>query len=321
MTSASTFLLDRGISTEVIKRAKIAFYKDRIEIPYYFSGVNKKIPVKVRRLFCNNGEPKYYWKKSGMSPKYPYFWSSLLLPKANVKRKIFITEGELDALLLLSILEDSPFYNQTPIRIDYGVIALPLGANCWKKEWNEAFSKIAKPGVDIYTFFDNDDAGLDGLRKFVNKINRPVYQADWPDWMDTGQDLTDYISKQKFEDLNFRQIKVEKPKTRSIPSNTDLIVKRQDFSDEDLEKIKQYPLDRLLEQFGIQLKKCSIGYNCLCPFHKEKNPSFYIYRDTNSFYCFSCGKGGSVIDFLQYYDNRSVSEAIDYIKKLINING
>ena len=42
----------------------------------------------------------------------------------------------------------------------------------------------------------------------------------------------------------------------------------------------------------VQLKRKGRLYGGLCPFHSEKTPSFYVYPDTQSFYCFGCGVGG-----------------------------
>ena len=46
----------------------------------------------------------------------------------------------------------------------------------------------------------------------------------------------------------------------------------------------------------------------LCPFHNEKTPSFAVYPDTSSFYCFGCGAGGDAVSFLMR------SERLDYIE-------
>ena len=48
----------------------------------------------------------------------------------------------------------------------------------------------------------------------------------------------------------------------------------------------------------------------LCPFHSEKTPSFSVSQDKNLYYCFGCGKGGSVINFLMEIDNASFPETV-----------
>lgn len=60
----------------------------------------------------------------------------------------------------------------------------------------------------------------------------------------------------------------------------------------------------------VQLKKkgrISVG---LCPFHSEKTPSFTVYPESQSFYCFGCGAGGDIIGFIRRIENLSYVEAI-----------
>ena len=52
---------------------------------------------------------------------------------------------------------------------------------------------------------------------------------------------------------------------------------------------------------------------CLCPFHNEKTPSFVIYKDTQSYYCFGCGAGGDVITFIRSIENLDYTEAVRYL--------
>ena len=40
-----------------------------------------------------------------------------------------------------------------------------------------------------------------------------------------------------------------------------------------------------------------------CPFHSEKSPSFTVYPESQSFYCFGCGAGGDVINFIRRIEN------------------
>lgn len=60
----------------------------------------------------------------------------------------------------------------------------------------------------------------------------------------------------------------------------------------------------------VQLKRKGRLYGGLCPFHSEKTPSFYVYPETQSFYCFGCGAGGDVITFIKKIDNIDYVEAV-----------
>lgn len=48
----------------------------------------------------------------------------------------------------------------------------------------------------------------------------------------------------------------------------------------------------------------------LCPFHNEKTPSFTVYPESRSFYCFGCGAGGDIISFVRRMDNLDYVEAV-----------
>lgn len=52
---------------------------------------------------------------------------------------------------------------------------------------------------------------------------------------------------------------------------------------------------------------------CLCPFHNEKTPSFVIYKDTQSYYCFGCGAGGDAITFIRMIENLDYTEAVRFL--------
>ena len=57
------------------------------------------------------------------------------------------------------------------------------------------------------------------------------------------------------------------------------------------------------------------GRNCigLCPFHNEKTPSFTLYPENGSFYCFGCGTGGDVIRFVMLAENLDYLEAVRHL--------
>lgn len=57
-------------------------------------------------------------------------------------------------------------------------------------------------------------------------------------------------------------------------------------------------------------------YAAHCPLHVDKTPSLIIYPNTNSFYCFSCGVGGNMINWLMTFEDMKFPEAIDKVSSL-----
>lgn len=63
----------------------------------------------------------------------------------------------------------------------------------------------------------------------------------------------------------------------------------------------------------VNLKRRGRNLVGLCPFHSEKTPSFNIYPENGSFYCFGCGVGGDVITFIMKIENLDYVEAVKYL--------
>lgn len=61
---------------------------------------------------------------------------------------------------------------------------------------------------------------------------------------------------------------------------------------------------------SVHLKRAGSTYKGLCPFHKEKTPSFSVSPDKQLFYCFGCGKGGTVVNFVMQQENLDFVEAV-----------
>lgn len=60
----------------------------------------------------------------------------------------------------------------------------------------------------------------------------------------------------------------------------------------------------------VKLRPSSRGYMGLCPFHEERTPSFHVYTDTQSYYCFGCHEAGNIFTFLMKADNITFPEAV-----------
>ena len=60
----------------------------------------------------------------------------------------------------------------------------------------------------------------------------------------------------------------------------------------------------------ITLPKKSAMIKALCPFHKEKTPSFTVNRQRQIFHCFGCGAGGDVFKFVMMYEQADFMTAV-----------
>ena len=67
------------------------------------------------------------------------------------------------------------------------------------------------------------------------------------------------------------------------------------------------------------LKLAGKSYKGLCPFHREKSPSFHVDRDKGLFYCFGCGTGGDVFKFLVLTERFTFPEAVEHVAGRVGI--
>src|SRR5438552_19195774 len=82
------------------------------------------------------------------------------------------------------------------------------------------------------------------------------------------------------------------------------------YSDDTRERIRA--ASDIVEVIGsyLPLKRAGANFVALCPFHKEKSPSFNVNPQRQIFHCFGCHKGGDVFTFVQEYENISFPEAV-----------
>src|SRR3954471_18977644 len=69
----------------------------------------------------------------------------------------------------------------------------------------------------------------------------------------------------------------------------------------------------------IPLKRAGANFVALCPFHKEKSPSFNVNPHMQIFRCFGCGKGGDVFKFVMEYESIDYPEAVKRLADRANI--
>ncbi len=82
------------------------------------------------------------------------------------------------------------------------------------------------------------------------------------------------------------------------------------YSDEIINEIfSQSDIVDYVSQY-VKLRKNGRDYTGLCPFHKEKSPSFHVNQDKQLFHCFGCGAGGNLVQFVMR------SEGLDFVEAL-----
>ena len=69
----------------------------------------------------------------------------------------------------------------------------------------------------------------------------------------------------------------------------------------------------------VPLKRSGSNLTGLCPFHSEKSPSFTVFRNDGSFYCFGCGVGGNAITFVRKVENLDFVEAVSLLARRAGI--
>lgn len=82
------------------------------------------------------------------------------------------------------------------------------------------------------------------------------------------------------------------------------------LSDQFLQELKyRSDIEQVVGSY-VNLRRRGSTLSGLCPFHSEKSPSFTVYPDTQSFFCFGCGAAGDVINFIRRIENLDYMEAV-----------
>jgi len=172
----------------------------------------------------------------------------------------------------------------------------------------------------IIICYDNDHAGDSGGNKLASLIKyyypkKKLYKVIWPEETKDKGDVSDFfMNGYKASDLVDLIKEIKKITPASIKSKTGVTNPNQ-FSD-----LKNIPLLTFIERIkkGTQWKKTSTGiYKTECPFtdHNDTVSSFTVYNDSNSYFCFGCGRGGDIINFCCEFFNVSFKTGINILKR------
>lgn len=91
------------------------------------------------------------------------------------------------------------------------------------------------------------------------------------------------------------------------------------YSDEVIEEVRaSNDIIDVISRY-VTLQRKGNSYFGLCPFHREKTPSFSATPDKQIYHCFGCGLGGNVIHFVMKVENISFKEAVEFLAERANI--
>jgi len=324
--SIISYLTSRGITEKVIAQAKLDFNGNEIVIPVFAEG--KPLFNKYRRgPDADLSLPKYRYEKG----------SSVKLYNVDVIQQsdtIYITEGELDTLVLASS--------------GLQAVSSTGGSLSFRKEWSDLFED-----KKVYIVYDNDTAGVKGAIRLQSFIPHAKV-VFLPEAM-AGKDITDYFSYHSIKE--FQKLVAESksyvvldhmPDSLLPSSKKELTTAKQQFAailgmyrEEYAEKTSRneerywYPdilehIEKQIQVIDQKLKRPKhVNNTCLspdrlirakkypihemldfdntgfrlCKWHNENSGSLKYYPDTNTVMCYGgCGKKDAIDVAMKVYD-------------------
>jgi DNA primase len=219
-----------------------------------------------------------------------YGWERVLAKPS----EIVICEGEFDRL----VLEANGFVATTSTG----------GAGTFREEWAPYFQEIP----NVYICFDRDDAGRAGAER-VAKLIPHARVVNLPEELGEGGDVTEFFGRLRRTPEAFRELLVaagplppkNPPRTAGRASRNENLV-----ADVAIERIVGY---------YVQLRPSGRRSVARCPFHEDHTPSFTVYPETQSFYCFGCRAHGDVFTFLQRMEHLTFKEAVKVAREFPNV--
>lgn len=78
-------------------------------------------------------------------------------------------------------------------------------------------------------------------------------------------------------------------------------------------------IEDVIKRYVPSLKKRGKNYTGLCPFHKEKTPSFSVSPDKQIFYCFGCHTGGNIFNFISRIERLEFPESVRFVADMVGV--
>ncbi|MGO8753407.1 MAG: CHC2 zinc finger domain-containing protein [Thermoguttaceae bacterium] len=282
---------ERGIADEVIDLHFLGWNGQRITVPI----TNREGRVTFFKLAKDPADmtdsPKMIATRGAKAELYG--WERVLAKL----EQIIICEGEFDRL----VLESQGF----------AAVTSTGGALTFRREWGPCFDPIPS----IYVCFDNDNAGQAG----AERVARMIPQARivrWPEDIGYGGDVTDFFVRPRRSREEFlRLLEASQPLPREERPET-VNASHAGVARGEIEDLKsRTSIEKLVGRY-VELRPSGKRFLARCPFHEDRRPSFVVFADTQSFYCFGCREHGDALNFLMRIENLSFGEAVRVLRQL-----
>jgi len=306
------YLLDRGLTQEVIDSSKLDWDGNRIVIPVFDENRNFLFN-KYRRSPDVEDGPKYMYDKGSSSALY----NTHTVAQHTM---VIVTEGEMDALRLESA--------------GYVAVSTTGGSSTFKEEWVKFFE-----GKFTCVCYDNDEAGFKGALHVIELIPDAKIVL-----LPEEKDVTDYLKKNPVQSFKNLVIDAEKydlsGKTKEVLDRMVDQKRRMNGENKDT-RFVEFILDKYIakyeEEKSVKNKKHSAidmptdridrakstpinhlatfnhsGFR-RCFWHDEKTGSLKYYQEKNRVHCFGCGKNGDAIDVLMAMKKCTFTEAVEFL--------
>jgi DNA primase len=291
------YLNSRGIPNALIDRQLLGWNGKRVTLPV-FGWDGDVLSLRYARSPADKSDSPKVVSDPGATVEL-YGWETL----ARNPRRVVICEGEFDRL----VLEARGF----PAVTSTG------GAATFPGEWVSHLTSIP----EIFICFDRDAAGEAGAKK-VKRVLPRAHIVRLPAEVGDGGDITDYFvrlrkSPASFEKLlaagaaeagqvatDGQQLTGQSPKQHKSVSSR---AKRLKAS---------VPIERVIARY-IELRPSGSKLVGLCPFHADRQPSFTVYPETSTYYCFGCGAHGDVITFLMHKESLTFGQALEALERFL----
>lgn len=169
----------------------------------------------------------------------------------------------------------------------------------------EKFSELVPEMEQLGTFLKNEKSKKKKLFVEVmydHNIDEDEWQLYWLLYLI-------YFQREYKEQIDrFAKVSVELENIKQAWSLLAFINGEKTNTEIDVDMARTVPIENLISTKTIKAGGGKL--KTTCPFHAEDTPSFFIYQNTNTYYCYGCGKGGDVIKFVMDLEGLSFIDAV-----------